>query len=84
MYTQQRAVLQLAGQSPAIPEVLVQTPGEQRHRMAVPELRRRAKAFVERSADNPVMVDQPQRLIGDDFLELICPGAIPGSRTGRS
>ena len=53
---QQRALLQLAGQAPAIPEVLVQPSREERQRIAVPELRSGAKPLVKRPANNPVMI----------------------------
>jgi hypothetical protein len=48
------AALQLAGQTPAIPQILVQPPGKQPQGMAVPKLSSRAKPFVERSADRNV------------------------------
>src|SRR5690348_10363514 len=57
LYVQQRTALQLARQSPAIPEVLVQPPSQQRRGIAVRQLGRRAKSLVERTADNPIMVD---------------------------
>src|SRR4051812_35415100 len=45
---------------------------------ATPACRRCAKPFVEPTANNPVMIDQRQRLIRDDRLELIFGG--PGVR----
>ena len=42
-------------------EVPVQTPRQQRQGIAVPQLGSRAEPFVERSADNPIMIDQPPR-----------------------
>jgi hypothetical protein len=68
---QQRAALQLAGQSPAIPEILVQSPSEEHHGIAVSQLGSRAKPFVERSTNNPVMVDQTQGFVRDDLFELV-------------
>jgi len=73
---QQRAVLQLAGQPPAVPEIFMQASREQRQGVWVSKLRRRAKAFVKRTADNAVMVDQRKRFVRDDGFELIF------SRTG--
>ena len=58
------------------PGILVEPPGKQRQGMAVPKLSSRAKPFVERSADNPVMVDQPQRTHRRQF-----PRADPSSRS---
>src|SRR5258708_825948 len=43
----------------------------QRQGVAVPNLRCCTKAFVEPGTNNPVMVDQGERFIGDDFFELI-------------
>src|SRR5215469_15333802 len=60
---QQRAALQLAGQPPAIPEVLVQPPRQQRQRITVAKLGSRAQALVERAPDDPVMIEQPQSLV---------------------
>jgi len=75
--TQQGTALQLAGQAAAIPEILVQPPRQQRQRIAVPQLLGGAKPFVERSANNAVMVDQRESFVGDDPFELISgrPGA---------
>jgi len=56
--------------------------------VAVPELGGGAEAFVKRSADDPVMIHQPQRLVSDDLLELIlgCRSArhIGGAGFGRN
>src|SRR5215468_8217156 len=49
----------------------LQPPGEQCEGIAVPELRGGGKPPVKLPADNPVMVDQPQRLVGDELFELI-------------
>ena len=68
---QQRAMLQLAGQSSAIPEILVQPPREQPHRIAVAQLRSSAEPLVQRAADDPVMIDQCQRFVGDNRFEPI-------------
>src|SRR5262249_26447097 len=69
-------VLQLAGQPPTIPKIFVQTSGKQRQGVGICQLRRRAKAFVKRTADNAVMVDQRKRFVRDGGFELIF------SRTG--
>ena len=50
---------------------IVQSPRQQRQRITVAELGSRAQAPVERTSDDPVMVEQPQRLVRDDLLELI-------------
>src|SRR5215467_14585349 len=39
--------------------------------MTVPELGSRAQTPVERTSDDPVMIEQPQRLVRDDLLELV-------------
>src|SRR5215468_1267678 len=43
----------------------------QRQRITVAELFSRAQALVERAADDPVMIEQPQRLVRDELLELV-------------
>jgi hypothetical protein len=63
--------LQLAGQSATVPKIFMQPSRQQRQRVAVPELRCRAKPFVKRAADNPVMVYQRERFIRYDLFELI-------------
>jgi hypothetical protein len=68
---QQGSALQLAGQSTAIPEIFVQPPRQQPHRVAVADLRGGAQSFVKRAADNAIVVDQRQRFIGDQCLEPI-------------
>ena len=75
---QQGTALKLAGQAAAIPEILVQPPREQRQRIAVPQLRDGAKSFVERAANNAVMVDQRERFVRDELFELIF--SRPGAR----
>src|SRR5216684_2429736 len=47
---------QLTGQSAAIPEIFMQTPGEQPQGVTVSDLRCHTKAFVKRAANNAVMV----------------------------
>jgi hypothetical protein len=62
----------------------VQPSREQRQRIAVPQLRGGAKPFVERTANNAVMVDQRESFVGDDVFELIFgrPGARDVRRAG--
>jgi hypothetical protein len=64
-------VLQLAGQSSAIPEILVQPPREQPHSIAVAQFRSGAEPLVQRPADDPVMIDQRQGFVGDNRFQLI-------------
>ena len=68
-------MLQLAGQSAAIPEIFVQPTCKQRQRVAVSQLRCRAKALVKRAANDAIVVDQRKRFVRDDFFELIFGGA---------
>ena len=68
---QQWSALQLAGQPAAISQIFVQPARQQRQRVAVPDLGRGAKPFVKRHAKNAVVVDQRERFVRDDFLELI-------------
>jgi len=65
---QQRALLQLTSKPRAVPQVFMQPSGKQRQGVAVTDLRCRAKAFIESTANNAVMVDQGERFIGDDFF----------------
>ena len=44
---------------------------QQRQRVAVPELRRRAKPFAEPTAHNPIMVNQRERFVRNELFELI-------------
>jgi hypothetical protein len=81
---QQRAALQLTCQSPAIPEILVQPLCQQRQRIAVPQLRGCGKAFVERAANNPVVVYQRQRFVRDNFFELILGRSGPAMYAARA
>jgi hypothetical protein len=85
---QQWSVLQLTRQPAAIPKIFMQAPGKQRQRVAVPDLRCRAKAFVQSTANNAVMIDQRKRFVGDDCFELILGRAgardVCCSRVGRN
>ena len=62
----------------------MQPPREQRQRIAVPQLPGGAKPFIERTANNAVMVDQRESFVRDDLFELIFgrPGARDVRRAG--
>ena len=49
----------------------MQSSGKQRQGVAVPDLRSRAKAFVQSTANNAVMIDECEGFVGDDRFELI-------------
>ena len=61
----------------------MQPPGEQRQIIAIPELGSRTKALVERPADNPIMVEQPDRFVSDELFKLVF-GSAGARRVARA